>query len=184
MTGSPEDLRNMLERAEEKGWTETVRKMMEQEGDNGKIASNLYQGVLTGSRPQSENYPRLMVYEHSPGFESGETGLARVTGRRPEDEISPRRSGQSKSFQQDSYIETDYIRLEVLPEGAMPLKAVYDESGFPEVILEHEEVDMEEGRNVNFQVLPYDPEDITGGSWRQNLQNFEKGDLKVDYTGS
>lgn len=171
-------LSKLLEKAEEKGWGETVRRMIEQDEENGKMTgTNLYQGVLTGSRSQSKNYPRLLVYDHSPGFESGDTGMTKVSGRRPSEEISPRTPSQSKAFHQDNYIETDYIRLEVLPQGAMPLNPIYDDNNFPEVILEHEEIDMDEGSNVNFQILPYDPEDITGSSWTQNLQEFEEGDL-------
>lgn len=155
-----------------------VRRAIDEEETHGKIsgAMNIYHGMLSDSRSQSENHPRLLMYAHSPGFEAYESGMAKVTGRRPDDEIAPLRKGK-QTYRKDSDVKTEYIPMEVLPEEAMPVGAVYDGEAVPEVILEHGEVDMQKGRQVTFQVQPYDPGDITGSNWQENLQNYEDGDL-------
>jgi hypothetical protein len=173
------DLERMLENAREKGWEDTVQRMIDGDSTPGEISSgmNMYQGMLRSSRSQSENHPRLLMYDHSPGFQAYESGMAKVTGRRPEEEITDLRQ-KPRIYEKDNDAKTDYIPFEVLPEEAMPVNAGYNGSELPEVVLEHGAVDMQEDRQVTFQVHPYDPEDITGESWRQNLQDYERGDLQ------
>lgn len=177
------DFGRLLENARDKGWDETVQRMIEGDGKPGEISSNMnmYHGMLRSSRSQSENHPRLLMYDHSPGFQAYESGMAKITGRRPEAEITEIKPGPTL-YERDNDAETDYIPFEVLPEEAMPVNAGYDGSEVPEVVLEHGAVDMQEGRQVTFRVHPYDPEDITGESWRQNLQNYERGDLQFTRT--
>jgi hypothetical protein len=171
---------DVQEKAEELGWEETVQRMLDQEGDPGAISSdmNMYYGVLNSSRGQSGNEPRLLVYDHSPGFESGDSGMVKVSGKDPDALKSSRVPGQGNVFTQDQGVDTKYIRFGVFPEESMPVAARYVDGEVPEVVLEHEGVEMMEGENVTFQVHPYDPEDITGESWQENLQNYDgEGDL-------
>lgn len=170
---------SLLEKAEELGWEETVHSMLDEEGDPGVISSgmNMYYGVLGSSRTQSADEPKLLVYDHSPGFQSGDTGMAKVSGKDSEAVYSSKVPGQGNVFTQDSEVDTDYLRFEVLPEESMPVRARYEETGMPEVVLEHDGVEMDEGGNVTFQVHPYDPEDITGESWQRKLQNYD-GEVK------
>ncbi|MFB6241222.1 MAG: hypothetical protein ABEJ36_00270 [Candidatus Nanosalina sp.] len=170
----------VLEKAEELGWEEIVQRMLDEKGDPGSISSemNMYYGVLNSSRGQSGSEPRLLVYDHSPGFESGDSGMVKVSGKDPDAIDSSRVPGQGNVFTQDQGVDTKYIRFGVLPEESMPVAARYSGGDVPEVVLEHEEVEMMEGENVTFQVHPYDPEDITGESWQENLQNYDgEGDV-------
>jgi hypothetical protein len=170
---------SVLDKAEELGWEETVQRMLNQEGDPGAISSdmNMYYGVLNSSRSQSADQPRLLVYDHSPMFEKGDTGMVRVSGKDPDAVDSTRVPGQGNVFTQDQGVDTQYIRLGVLPEEAMPVASRYGEGDVPEVVLEHDGVDMLEGDSVTFQVHPYDPEDITGESWEDNIRDYDGGDV-------
>ena len=179
------ELGRMLENSKLDVEEQVRRAINEDEETNGKVsgAMNIYHGMLSDSRSQSENHPRLLMYAHSSGFEAYESGLAKVTGRRPSDEIAPLRRGK-QTYRRDSDVNTDYIPLEVLPEEAMPVGAAYEGEGVPEVVLEHGELDMQEGRQVTFQVQPYDPGDITGSNWQDNLQDYEEGDVRFRRSGS
>lgn len=179
------ELGRMLENSKLDVEDQVRRAIDEDEGSNGQIsgAMNMYHGMLSDSRSQTENHPRLLMYAHSPGFEAYESGMAKVTGRRPSEEIVPVRRGK-QTYRKDSDVETQYIPLEVLPEEAMPVGAAYEGEEVPEVVLEHEDVDMQKGRQVTFQVQPYDPGDITGSNWQNNLQNYEEGDVSFRRKGS
>lgn len=177
------DLETMLENSK-LDVEDQVRRAVNEDSD-GTISGNmnLYHGMLSDSRSQVENHPRLLVYAHSPGFEAYETGMAQLTGRRPDDEITPLRKGK-QTYRKDSEVNTDYIPLEVLPEEAMPIGAVYQGEEVPELILEHEELEMQKGRQVTFQVHPYDPGDITGANWQENIQNYDGDEVNFFGTGS
>ncbi|MFB6115245.1 MAG: hypothetical protein ABEK04_03050, partial [Candidatus Nanohalobium sp.] len=146
----------------------------------GQVSSskNIYRGMLNSSMPQlTEDEPMLFVYDHSPGFPDDATGMAKVRGRVPQGEAQSitRRSARSPQPVSND-VETKYIPFRVESEDALP-NAQYDGEGVPEVVLEHEEIDMREGYEVSINVLPYDPEDVTGESWQQNLQNYDGGEV-------
>lgn len=163
---------------------EQVERAMQGEGKDGLIADNmnLYHGFLSGSRPQTQEYPRVLVYGHSPNFQEFQSGMAKVTGKRPSEEVMPRQKGKNNVYARDNDVETEYIPLEVLPDEAMPLDPVYEGGERIELLLEHDDLDMQEGKTVTFRVNPYNPGDITGSDWRDNIQNYESGN--VDFRGA
>lgn len=168
----------MIEKAE--GIEEdTIRRAAEGEGSDGVISSNrnLYQGVLNSSMPQYDDEPKFLVYAHSPGFEEFQEGYVQVKGRVPEEEVPEKIPGQPQTFAADSDVDTDYIKLEVLPEEAMPTKSKYQGSDLPEAVLQHNGVEMREEDNVTFQVYPWTEGQITGSDWQDNIQNYDQGDL-------
>lgn len=174
------DREQVLEDAETLGWEETAQRMLEEEGEPGSISSemNMYYGVLNRSMGQvSSNEPLLLVYDHSPGFQRGEHGMAKLSGKSPDAVNSSKVPGRGNVFTNGDEVETKYVRFEVHPEEAMPTPARYDGSEVPELVLEHETVDMLEDDQVTFQVHPYDPEDITGESWEENLRNYDGQDV-------
>ncbi len=168
----------MIEKAE-RIEEDTIRRAAEGEGSSGVISSNrnLYQGVLNSSMGQYDDEPKFLVYAHSPGFEEFQEGYVRVNGRVPEEEVAERIPGQPETFASDSDVDTDYIKLEVLPEEAMPTAASYQGSDIPEAVLQHDGIEMREDNNVTFQVYPWTEGQITGSNWQDNLQNYEPGDL-------
>lgn len=159
---------------------DTIERAAREAGAPGVISDemNLHYGFLNDSMAQYGDEPKFMVYEHSPGFSSGETGLVKLQGKIPEDERPERIPGQSNPYRKDTEAQTDYIKLEVLPEEAMPRKAMYEDQDAPEGVLQHGEVEMQSGKTVTMHIHPWDEGQITGSDWQDNLQNYKRGDLR------
>lgn len=159
---------------------DTIERAANQECEPGVISENMnmYHGMLNDSMGQYDGEPKFLVYDHSPGFESGQSGYVQVQGKIPKEHRPDVIPGQSNPYRKDTNVETDYIKLEVLPEDAMPRKAMYDGQEVPEGVLQHEEVQMQSGENVTLQIHPWGEGQVTGSDWQDNLQNYERGDLK------
>lgn len=159
---------------------ETVERALKQDGNPGEISStmNLNYGRLNDSLGQPGSEPKFLLYDHSPGFNSGETGYVKVQGKIPEEHRTKRIPGQNNAYRKDHNVRTEYVKLEVLPEEAMPNKALFIDQNIPEGILQHDEIQMQPGENVMMQIYPWDEGEITGTNWENNIQNYEQGNIQ------
>ena len=163
---------------------DTIERAAEGPEKPGVISENmnLHYSMLNDSMGQYGDEPKFLVYDHSPGFEAGETVYVQVQGKIPKEHRPDVIPGQSNAYRKDPDVQTDYIKLEVLPENAMPRKAMYEGEEVPEGVLQHEEVQMQSGENVTLQIHPWGQGQITGSDWQENLQNYEEGDLSHRHT--
>ena len=157
---------------------DTIERAAKASGEPGVVSSNmnLNYSKLNSSLDQYEDEPRYLLFEHSPGFSSGETGMVKVKGKSPRDETGRYQPGQ---FRRDNEVNTDYVKLEVLPEEAMPRRAKFSGQNIPEGILEHDELTMRAGETVFMQIHPWDDGQVYGSDWQENLLNYERGDLEM-----
>ena len=143
----------------------------------GEISSgmNLYQGIMNSSMDEiTVDEPHIMVYGHSPGFEAGQTGYGRLRTKKPGRNRDP-----VHGIKIDNSIDTGIIPLKVqasetLPEPRYP--------GNVEVSLEYDGLEIPEGQNVTFSVLPYHPGKINESDLEDAFERFNR-DNDVDRSG-
>jgi hypothetical protein len=118
---------------------------------------NIFQGYVNSSTGEiTRDEPYIAVYDHTPGFNAGETGYGRVRG----------------------VGNTGYLPLEVQSTDTLP-NPRYQDSGYMEVAVEHDDITVEKDTLATIQVIPYDPEQLTSESWRDVLDSYDAEDSNI-----
>ncbi|MFQ3308413.1 MAG: hypothetical protein ACI977_000648 [Candidatus Nanohaloarchaea archaeon] len=139
---------------------EQVERIMHEENEDPHVFArkNIYQGFVNASMDAvTSEEGGIFVYDHSPGFEEGETGYARLRG----------------------VGDTGYLPLEVQSAEALPDPS-YENSDYIEMAVEHDDIRVDEGRLGTLQVVPYNPNQLGSDSWREVLDSYnpEDGELR------
>ena len=143
---------------------------------NGELSSsmNQYLGVLNSSMDQiTVEEPHIIVYDHSPGFEAGQTGYGRLRSK------TGNRRDPVHGIKLDNCIDTGIVPLKVQDSSTLPEPRYL---GNVEVAIEYDGLDIPEGENVTFSVLPYHPGKINESSVEDALNEFSRGS-DVDRSG-
>jgi len=152
MSNLDEDIPSILDEIENPSMEDSAERLSETQFDESVLSSemNLYQGVLNCSMDEiTVDEPHIIVYSHSPGFESGQTGYGRVRGRKP----VPRRD-PVHGVKRNNFVDTGIVPLKVQDAETLPGPHYSDHL---ELVIEYDGFEMLEDQPVTLSVIPYDP---------------------------
>lgn len=177
MSDLSREIESVINQAENQGLQQSAQRLAEEDYDDHIISEgmNFYQGVLNNSMDQvTQEDPTIIIYDHSPGFEEGQSGYGRLRGRQRGTEFE--RPG---GFDHSKKVDSGIIPLEVQPSESLP-GPHYE--GKVEVALEHDGVDMQEDYPVTFTVLPFDPGSLNSADPEEFLENYSPEESDVTRT--
>lgn len=159
MVDEADEIERILNNAENLDVDIPAERFLQEEDKHVVAQNNLYQGVVNSSMGQiTTDEGGIFVYSHSPDFTEGQKGYGRVRG----------------------VGDTGYLPLKVQSAAALP-DPRYEGSGYVEIAVEHDDIQVEEDQLGSLQVVPYDPEQLGSESWRDVLESYNSEDGNIQH---
>ncbi len=174
------DIQGILNDASNQGFAQHGEELAEEDIEQHAISSgmNVFQGVLNTSMHQTGEEPRIIVYEHSPGFNQDETGYGVVHGRNMNDSYVFPDEARHR-VPQSTREKTGIIPLEV--EDSEDLPGPHYE-GSVEVLLEHDGMDLREDYPVTVRAIPYDPGSLNTADLPEVFDRYDAEQNDIERT--
>ena len=158
MVDKKDEINRIMEGIENLDSRDQVERALEEEHEKHVFSNkNIYRGFVNASMGNvTSEEPFIIVYDHSPGFNEGERGYGRIRG----------------------VGDTGYLPLEVQSSDTLP-DPRYEDSGYLELAVEHDNITVEEDQLATLNVVPYDPEKLTSNSWRDVLDSYDSSQSNI-----
>jgi len=174
------DVDEMLQQETDTDLRTDVENLAPGETDQHAISSemNVYQGVLNTSMYQVGDEPRIVVYDHSPGFEQGQTGYGVLHARNMKDSYTyPENGGRRVSQRTTS--RTGIIPLEVGESEYLP-GPHYQGEGVVEMMVEHNGHEFQEDHPAMLKVIPFDPSSLNNADLEEVLGRYDPDENDIN----